>query len=295
MYALEPIVVLPDRIDLPTVMYELPNVHDEGGTTIASIGDDFSRQKDIPEYHCLEAKQMRILKQLKELKQYVEYVCIAVRLSKTITLPSINLPFSNDNNPIQADVIVNASPTSPPYSILALQRIWTDTIFNVDVHLHSTVLDTIKPTFEENLLTNANGEIVHNINLKLIWKDVPDVQFVTKVYSHPLEGEANLLRYLARLINYYDYQYTNSLTDAVSIDTILDLCLQLSYKTTASIDPIVTKFAHYLNKSQWLLNQPNPSLADVAAWSALKRQALNKIPREIKRWYDLCEKTFLAS
>lgn len=68
-------------------------------------------------------------------------------------------------------MIVNANPANPPYSILALQRIWIDTKFSIDFHRHSTVLNTVENKFEEKLLVNTKGEILNNIDVKLIWKD----------------------------------------------------------------------------------------------------------------------------
>jgi hypothetical protein len=54
-------------------------------------------QKDILEYHLLEARQMQILRQVKELKQYTENLTVAVRLSKTVKLPPINFQFVHIN------------------------------------------------------------------------------------------------------------------------------------------------------------------------------------------------------
>lgn len=103
------------------------------------------------------------------------------------------------------------------------------------------------------------------------------------------------MRYLSRLIKNHDYEISNSSTETASIDAILDLSLRLSRNENNNISLFITKFASYLNKSQWLLDLPNPSIADVAGWSVIKQKGLDKIPKEIKRWYDLCEKTFLAS
>lgn len=123
---------------------------------------------------------------------------------------------------------------------------------------------------------------------------VSDVQLVTKVYDYPLEGEANILRYLTRLIENYNYENLKSPTVACTIDSILDLCLRLSYEETRNVNGITSKIASYLDKKMWLLDGSNASIVDVAAWSVLKRVASNRVPRELKNWYDLCEKTFLS-
>lgn len=68
-------------------------------------------------------------------------------------------------------MIVYANPGSPPYSILALQRIWKDTEFKVETHRHSSVPNAETKSFEEKLLAGANSGALHRIDLKLIWKD----------------------------------------------------------------------------------------------------------------------------
>ncbi|XP_001605106.1 aminoacyl tRNA synthase complex-interacting multifunctional protein 2 isoform X2 [Nasonia vitripennis] len=300
MYALKPVVSLPEKIALPSVMYELPRI--QGGSASCktaeqgAIAADIAEQMKLPEYNVLEARQVKILKQIYELKQQVECLCVAVRLSDVNNpaevLNKLNLDITADEAPIRAEIIVSANPNSPPYSILALQRLWKDTKFNVEVHRHSTVSDATTQAFEEKLLSDASKDAVHSIDVTLIWKDVSDVQLVTKVYDYPLEGEANVLRYLTRLIENYNYEKSPSVVH--TIDSILDLCLRLSYEEARNVNAITSKIASYLDKKTWLLDGSNASIADVAAWSVLKRVASNRVPRELKNWYDVCEKTFLS-
>lgn len=66
---------------------------------------------------------------------------------------------------------MSANPNSPPYFILALQRLWKDTKLNVEVHRHSTVSDATTKAFEEKLLSSAPNNAVHSIDVILIWKD----------------------------------------------------------------------------------------------------------------------------
>ncbi|OXU30254.1 hypothetical protein TSAR_014299 [Trichomalopsis sarcophagae] len=380
MYALKPVVSLPEKIALPSVMYELARIQGgsascktEQGAIAADIAEQvirfskvsplFSHSDDsanprssrwfyapengarslymppgsclawytcamdthvarmihhgssqlpgldshdghplencmkLPEYNVLEARQVKILKQIYELKQQVECLCVAVRLSDVNNpakvLNKLNLDITADEAPIHAEIIVSANPNSPPYSILALQRLWKDTKFNVEVHRHSTVSDATTQAFEEKLLSDASKDAVHSIDVTLIWKDVSDVQLVTKVYDYPLEGEANVLRYLTRLIENYNYEKSPSVVH--TIDSILDLCLRLSYEEARNVNAITSKIASYLDKKTWLLDGSNASIADVAAWSVLKRVASNRVPRELKNWSSYASALTISS
>lgn len=122
---------------------------------------------------------------------------------------------------------------------------------------------------------------------------VKDIQLITKVYDFPFEGEANVLRYCSRLIEKYNYEKLQSEV-SISIDNILDLCLRLSIEEPRCKNAVISQFNQYLEKNEWFLNSTSPSIVDAAVWSILKREPSNKIPRELKTWFDLCEKTFLS-
>ncbi|XP_014211858.1 aminoacyl tRNA synthase complex-interacting multifunctional protein 2 [Copidosoma floridanum] len=310
MYALKPIVALPEQIPLPKVMYELPKIHggearvDEDQYSM-DIEDDFGRQKLIPEYDFLEARQAKILKEVFELKSYLDQLTIAVRLNDFTRLEleplkiEIKTAFKNKKvechqSPVNAEIIVNANPASPPYVVLALQRIWTDTKFNVKVHTNSCYGAVARNSaFEDKLLTTAGVYPYHNIDVTLIWKNVKDTQLITRVYDFPFEGEANILRYLARLVEEYNYEELQPEV-SISIDNVLDLCLQLPYDDARQKNATIVKFATYLGENPWLLNSLYPSIVDIAVWSVLKRESNYKIPSKLETWFDLCEETFLS-
>ena len=123
---------------------------------------------------------------------------------------------------------------------------------------------------------------------------VPDVQLISKFYDYPFDGEANALRYLSRLTKKYNYESTKTLELLTSTDVILDLCLQLPYEEPRNVNAVTSKFANYIGTQSWLLKSSEPSIVDVAVWSILKRIVPNRVPRELKNWYALCEKTFLS-
>ena len=123
---------------------------------------------------------------------------------------------------------------------------------------------------------------------------VSNFQFISKVNSYPLDGEANFLRYLTRSIKNYDYENLKSSVDTIFIDNILDLSLEISCEESKNINIVIAKLTGYLNKNPWFLNYTNPSIGDIATWSTIKQKAHVKIPYKLKNWYDLCEKTFIS-
>lgn len=124
----------------------------------------------------------------------------------------------------------------------------------------------------------------------ILFVTVAEVQLITKVYDYPLEGEANVLRYLTRLTEQYSYE---DLSESNLIDLLLDLCLQIFYEEPKNINSIASKFSQYLGTDGWFLNFSKPSIVDVAVWSTIKRTIPNKVPRELIKWYNSCENLFL--
>lgn len=71
--------------------------------------------------------------------------------------------------PLDAEIIIYANPSSPPYFIPALQRIWKDITFDIKTHCHSSVIEPKTSYFEEKLLSVTTNNI-HSIDITLIWK-----------------------------------------------------------------------------------------------------------------------------
>lgn len=122
------------------------------------------------------------------------------------------------------------------------------------------------------------------------------MQLITKVQDFPFEGEISVLRYLTRLIEKYRYEDPKLLGDSNISDTILDLCSRLPREDPANVQDIINQFIGYLNKRAWFSNLTDqPSIVDVAVWSILKRTMRDDVPRELKRWFNLCEGRFLST
>nr|KAF6445827.1 aminoacyl tRNA synthetase complex interacting multifunctional protein 2 [Rousettus aegyptiacus] len=175
------------RVELPTCMYRLPNVH--GGTSCPAPDVGHVQGESYSSLQTLESRQDDILKRLYELKAAVD------GLSKMIQTPDADLDVTNiiqasepsalstsalDLNSVLGkdygalkDIVINANPASPPLSLLVLHRLLCDH-FKVlsTVHTHSAVKNV-----PENLLkcfgeqTNKQSRHEYQLGFTLIWKN----------------------------------------------------------------------------------------------------------------------------
>jgi hypothetical protein len=77
-------------------------------------------------------------------------------------------------NGVIHDIVINASPQYPPYSLAALQRLWGDGLkLGVHCHTHSSILQL--PENLDSFLSAVSSESVEDrlplLNITLVWKD----------------------------------------------------------------------------------------------------------------------------
>lgn len=72
--------------------------------------------------------------------------------------------------PVHAKIVIYVNPCKPPYSILALQRLWKDTRITVSSYLHSTATAPIPLIFRDTPISDIESNI-NVLELTLIWKD----------------------------------------------------------------------------------------------------------------------------
>ena len=127
-------------------------------------------------------------------------------------------------------------------------------------------------------------------NVKNCLFTVSDLQLIAKLSTYPITGEVNFLRYLSRLVETHSYENSSAL-EANLIDSILDLC-HISQESPKEAQAMISNLNDRLKEGPWLLSKKDPSIADIAAWSLIKR--LNsKLPPSLAKWFQNCEKTFL--
>lgn len=99
-------------------------------------------------------------------------------------------------------------------------------------------------------------------------------------------GEVNLLRYLARSIPNFEYESKK----AFEIDAVLDLCYSIILlKTKTDRSSLLHSLNKKLGKSQWLFGFETISVADIAAYSAIKQVASSEANVNLTKWMQRCE------
>ncbi|XP_072028686.1 aminoacyl tRNA synthase complex-interacting multifunctional protein 2-like [Amphiura filiformis] len=296
------------QIELPTCMFKMKNVHDN------SCSNNVIEEEDA-ELAALECRQESILQELKVLESEVTTLAVKLKLqddgvpvthktlqSSTKTqsghkkggaklATSKSVPIAELGNVIH-DIVIYANPNSPPLSLFVLYHTLSSQYrCRTAVHIHSSV----KNVPEKLLQSLANGVEVGRgeaqIGITLIWKDVlhgPEL----KVSAHsqtPIQGEANVARYLARLITpRYD---AGTIQHVCAVDDLLDLAsftiLGGSSKERAAA---LRSLNSLLGKNTWLAPSGEMSIADAVVWSTLHQvQMTSGTPSNVQKWLKACE------
>lgn len=304
MYQMKPIINHNFAVELPKCMYKMRNIHNQriiaAGTDHVSSPD---KKLDIFDQNCqevpgmakLEAKQNDILKQLAELKKQIYSLKSELHLENHSAkqVPAsiqCSRPIRCENN-LPENIVVNANPSSPPYSLEIVQRLLQNQIgLLVTSHLHSSVVSLPEPTIRlKDALENFKPKHgVPVINIKIIWKNVNlhNAEFILS-YT-PIGAEVNLLRLLSRLTNSsLNYDSDKS---SVETDSILDQCYLLVRASTKSERANMLRvFSKSLGDAQWLVGKSKAGIADVALYSAIKQCSETKLNVNLGKWYERCE------
>ncbi|KAG7208957.1 hypothetical protein KM043_015127 [Ampulex compressa] len=290
MYALKPIISLPDTLTHSKSMYELKNIHgvtrmdDHTGDEIRIV-PDITEQAPLPEFTALEARQEKILSQLAELKKQVSTLCNFLKGTNKTT----SAKDCKNKEPVNLNLIINVNPTRPPYSLLALRKIWKDTDVKVQAYVHSSIATEVPKIQGSDTNTPGNN----TLDLCLIWKEVKDLEFITGLHGYPLQGEVNLLRYISRVINTHDYENDACPMETHVVDSILDLCHWLSVeKSERQRYEVLHILGNKLEKYKRAKNN-QPSIAEIAAWSVMKQLCLEKLPLYLEKWFRTNDMVFI--
>lgn len=289
MYALKPVVSLPDTLHNSKPMYEMRNIHkersrDDHTEAENKIVPDITEQCPLPEYNLLEARQEKILAQLADLKKQVSTLCnILKQTNQTATVETCN---ESQDAAVNVNLIINVNPKMLPYSALALKRVWIDTDIRIQTYIHSSINEQV-PSIEQSITQSPKKNV---INLQLIWKDVADLELVSGLRGYSIIGEINFLRYLTRLINSHNYENSVCPESVNRIDWILDLCHSIHYQSTLERkQEFILLLVDKLNINS--SDKKEPDIADIAVWSTIK-QVFPKCPSKLQKWFTACEKRF---
>ncbi|XP_076852954.1 aminoacyl tRNA synthase complex-interacting multifunctional protein 2 isoform X2 [Brachyhypopomus gauderio] len=257
-----------------------------------------------PALKALEARQDEILRKLYDLKAAVD------GLAKTVTTPDADLDASTlPQSPTGAtltgtadldallgkdvgalrDIVVNANPASPPLSLLVLHGLLCRRYRVLSsVHLHSSVASVPQKLLSCLGRPHADSytRCRFQLGFTLIWKDVPKLQMKFSTPSMcPIEGEANVARFLFRLLGAEPHDPTL----ATRADCWVDMgVFQLAEGGAKEQAAAVRALNAALGRSHWLLGA-ELSLADIVCACCVLRAGLaDSAPSNVKRWLQAC-------
>ncbi|XP_069695056.1 probable aminoacyl tRNA synthase complex-interacting multifunctional protein 2 isoform X1 [Periplaneta americana] len=312
MYRMRPIIKLTEELELPKCMYRMRNIQQaylnsrvelqlSNKIQPSSISEQVKKflKCPLPEMTALENRQEAILAQLADLK--IQLATLRSQLKQT-PVPEVKQGTDTSSktcnilqNGVIHDVVINASPEYPPYSLAALRRLWGDGLkLGVHCHVHSSITNLPKSLDCFLSLVSSNFEQGRSplLNVTLVWKNVgADTELVVSPMKHvTVKGEVNILRYLSRLgPPRYNYELGTDPATSARVDGILDICYTLARsRTVKEQQSLIRSLNSQLGKSQFLAGGDRISVADIAAWSVLKQRSLQGLSANMNKWLQNC-------
>ncbi|XP_034568016.1 aminoacyl tRNA synthase complex-interacting multifunctional protein 2 isoform X2 [Notolabrus celidotus] len=260
-----------------------------------------------PAVRALEARQDEIMRKLYELKAAVE------GLAKTVTTPDadLDLTVSSSLSPPSSstfkgvtdldtvlgkdlgalrDIVINANPAQPPLTLLVLHSLLCQRYRVLStIHVHSSVSSV--PTQLLSCLgprhADSYARQLFQLGFTLIWKDVPKLEMKFSVQNMcPIEGEANVARFIFKLLA----PYPSDPVLATLVDNWVDTAFfQLAEGSTKERAAVLRALNSALGRNPWLAGSEF-SLADVACYCCvLQSGSASSAPANVQRWIKSCE------
>jgi len=281
MYALKPVFDLDAKVEVPTCMYSLPVIQSSQPITGAGQCSNKQAAPDTPAaLEALSARQDAILARLGQLKEQVSAYKESLGLPAAISTSSQNVART-------ADLVVRCSPSYPPLSLPVVCSLLSEAGLSVHTscHTHSSVSAPLSPSLATLLPPTQVARAVAQVRLTLIWSEVGrDCELmVSPLTQSTIKGEANLLRYLARLFPTI-LAYENS-PKIHQLDGLLDSAASLPWVLPKARQPLLRAMSGGLSGSAFLAG-PDLTIADLALYSALKSMGMEKeIQPDLLKWF----------
>ncbi|XP_075942203.1 aminoacyl tRNA synthase complex-interacting multifunctional protein 2 [Anarhichas minor] len=308
MYQVKPVCRSLITTDLPTCMYNLRNVHAQQGNSSTSEHALQNGEVD-PAVKALEARQDEIMRKLYELKAAVE------GLAKTVSTPDADLDLTvssslSSQSPASTtfkgvtdldtllgkdlgalrDIVINANPAQPPLTLLVLHSVLCQRYRVLStVHVHSSTA-SVPPQLLSCLgprHADSYARQMFQLGFTLIWKDVPKLQMKFSIQNMcPVEGEANVARFLFKLLS----PYPSDPAVATLVDSWVDTAFfQLAEGSAKERAAVLRALNSALGRGPWLAG-PEFSLADIACYCCvLQSGPASSTPANVQRWIKSCE------
>jgi len=289
MYVMKPLSTNVETLNINSPMYRMKNLHGDSCPTQCPMSEE--------EMTTIENEQARILEGLSQLNALIDQIRKSILEEKPraqkahAQKASFGTCRSPSEFPCVHDIVVNANPSSPPFSLLALQKAWSSLVdVNISCHVHSSAKGAPQG-WPGSLDTKTEGS-AQQINVRLVWKEISgDCELiVSPIKAVPLLGEVNLLRLLKR----WHFSEGDPLVE-VKVDDALDQIHRLSVKGDAGED-VTNSLLRLLSASKHWIVGDSPSIADIAAWSLIKRKNVTFPPNSpASQWLSKSNQLFSGS
>lgn len=297
MYRVTPIYQEIASVELPTCMYRVASVY--GGTSAANMPNGVMPIDDTGDMVAeLERRQQQLIERLNHLKGLVDNVAakstsrqpIPGGTAETATVPARAPMQVGKRTGSLVDIVVNASPDHPPWSLWPLRRLLSQHMRVLFAcHTHSSVgalpanLSFLAAGPDRGPLTESR--MSHDLALTLVWKQVDEncEVMVSPMLQTAIVGEVNLIRYLGRLLS-PSYESGDAVT-ATEVDYWLSLAHHgVIHGKNKEQQAVLKALNAQLGRTPYVLGSV-PGLADIALWSALLQANLAcGAPNNVKKW-----------
>lgn len=302
MFKLDPFYNFEEKgVDLPNCMFKMDKVIGSMGVLLpGQNGSD-----ELSKLQALEQRQRRILEELSKMESQVESLetKFGVQPANQSASQSVNQLANTYETKtpervkgpavvgdVIHDVVIYANPASPPYSLIYLYKsLQMQYSCRTAIHIHSSV----KSVPDKLMNCLGNGVRIERpkaqIALTLIWKDVthgPQLR-VSPSSQTPINGESNIARYLARLLQ---PSYEEDLHLACLADHWLDLAsFSLIGGNSKERAAAVRSLNAHLGKKSWLVGD-EASFVDAVVYSALSQTGQRSgATGNVQNWLKACE------
>uniref|UniRef100_A0A3B4A333 Uncharacterized protein n=1 Tax=Periophthalmus magnuspinnatus TaxID=409849 RepID=A0A3B4A333_9GOBI len=293
MYQVKPVCGGHIEVDLPTCMYKLPNIHAQDGN--GSVSDHALQNGEVdPAVKALEARQDEIMRKLYELKAAVE------GLAKTVTTPDADLDLTVSSS------LCSQSPTNTAFQSPADLESLLGKVNSISSQLtsscgHTHLNNVIKVTNSQHCIrvpsqllsclgprhADSYARQLFQLGFTLIWKNVPKLQMKFSIQNMcSIEGEANVARFLFKLLSVYPSD--------PALATLVDSWVDTAFFQLAEGGPkeratVLRALNSALGRTPWVAGS-DFSLADIACFCCMQKCiSASSAPANVQRWLKSCE------
>lgn len=181
------------------------------------------------------------------------------------------------------DIVISANPEHPPLSIWVFYQLLAKKIAtHLATYVHSSLI-TVPEIVRQ--LKGVSPQKCSDVSLTVIWKDMGKdaVMVVDPLVQGAVEGEVNIVRYIARLLN---FEYEKDPVTATQMDIWLEMAhTSLMHGNNKECQAVLRAMNSHLGKKSFLVGSAL-SLVDIVLWSLITQKRLHgNLPANVSKWW----------